>query len=1058
MGATLSGLANIFKPLFFWNGGKECRILMLGLDAAGKTTIIYRLQLGEVIQTIPTIGFNVESIDYNGLKLNVWDLGGQTSIRPYWRCYYANTQAIIYVVDSTDTERLPTSRSELITMLSEDELKDAKLLVLANKQDSPDALPASEVSLQLGLDSMKDRAGLAGLSGASAYTILAGSYNASLTTYTFDSDKSTIGYGKKHSLPQGFAPSWIQESPVNDSLVAVCSETFPGSVASTLIEDAENHSVVNTLPSGGDGPASGGFTADGKCFVAANYASGSIQAYSVADDGKISNLGKPQQLSGSGPNKERQTSPHPHHVVASPLDDKTVYIPDLGSDRILQFAIKNDNLDKVAEYETPAGSGPRHGVFHPELPILYVITELSNEVLVFKVDDSCGLEQISKIGIVPESKKNKTSMQASEIGISSDGKYIYAANRDVKPADAKDEDHLAIITVGEKGEELSVKGHAKVGGIQPRAFKLFGAKEEYLIVGNTYENDPNVGIFQRDTLTGEVKQAAKQGGQSPTSFIWLADLIVITANNTHDKKDIFQDLSISSNKRSKQGTQGSQCKDSRFDDITISYIDPLLSDPFEELKNCVNSAILREIPSPGTYMEFNNCDQGTVTTPSPPIAKYYPAAFEGNVEVSGIIHLYKDSLSLEESDNDAMNELNFIQTSSSAALSSAERNSVVGILAVPSSMSPSDLLEFIRPALDAISHIRILRDAAPNRFITVIKFKDFRDAIEFKDMYDGTPFSSLNEEICRVVRISSVEIQPDSSNMKPSSFELSASDGWISGANQSIELPTCPVSFTVPAFQHGLTLDVQYGPGHAYRHYEETTHLFSLDLATQRVWDYAGDGYVHRLIQKSDGKVVELPSATSSYSQLASKSKQRDNNPEQDEEGIEKKGSGAEDEMVALEFSALLASQLETQRYYFENKQAYLNARVESLEMAIESQRNMVDPEEGLIKENNRLEKKVSKSAEILHFNESQNEIIAGLSAENTELKENVRDLMFFMEAREKVPTLAEGEMAGGSVGVAPPPPSYSKQKKKKKKKEKKPPQGASASESTTKPALTPPN
>ncbi|EOR01252.1 ADP-ribosylation factor-like protein 1 [Wallemia ichthyophaga EXF-994] len=574
MGATLSGLANIFKPLFFWNGGKECRILMLGLDAAGKTTIIYRLQLGEVIQTIPTIGFNVESIDYNGLKLNVWDLGGQTSIRPYWRCYYANTQAIIYVVDSTDTERLPTSRSELITMLSEDELKDAKLLVLANKQDSPDALPASEVSLQLGLDSMKDRtwsvrgcsaisqdgelnealnwcvcmriyeyltdckrrtikaemktwklgAGLAGLSGASAYTILAGSYNASLTTYTFDSDKSTIGYGKKHSLPQGFAPSWIQESPVNDSLVAVCSETFPGSVASTLIEDAENHSVVNTLPSGGDGPASGGFTADGKCFVAANYASGSIQAYSVADDGKISNLGKPQQLSGSGPNKERQTSPHPHHVVASPLDDKTVYIPDLGSDRILQFAIKNDNLDKVAEYETPAGSGPRHGVFHPELPILYVITELSNEVLVFKVDDSGGLEQISKIGIVPESKKNKTSMQASEIGISSDGKYIYAANRDVKPADAKDEDHLAIITVGEKGEELSVKGHAKVGGIQPRAFKLFGAKEEYLIVGNTYENDPNVGIFQRDTLTGEVKQAAKQGGQSPTSFIWLADL------------------------------------------------------------------------------------------------------------------------------------------------------------------------------------------------------------------------------------------------------------------------------------------------------------------------------------------------------------------------------------------------------------------------------------------------------------------------------------------------------------------------------------------------------
>lgn len=383
-------------------------------------------------------------------------------------------------------------------------------------------------------------AGLTGLSGTSAYTILAGSYNTSLTTYTFDSDKNTIGYGKQHSLPQGFAPSWIQESPVNDSLIAVCSEAFPGSVASTILQDAETHSVVNSLSSGGDGPASGGFTADGKYFIAANvsvqyimslyilnkqqYASGSVQAYSVADDGKLSNLGQPQELSGSGPNKDRQTSPHPHHVVASPLDDKTVYIPDLGSDRILQFAVQNNRLEKVAEHTTPAGSGPRHGVFHPELPIFYVITELSSEVLVFSVDDSGSLKQLSKTSIVPDSKKNKTSMQASEITISGDAKFIYAANRDVMPADANDEDHLAIIAVSDNGEDLSVKKHTKVGGIQPRAFVLFGDTEEYLILGNTYQDDPNVVIFQRDADSGELKQVAKNSGQSPTSFIWVADL------------------------------------------------------------------------------------------------------------------------------------------------------------------------------------------------------------------------------------------------------------------------------------------------------------------------------------------------------------------------------------------------------------------------------------------------------------------------------------------------------------------------------------------------------
>ena len=254
------------------------------------------------------------------------------------------------------------------------------------------------------------------------------------------------------------------------------------------------------------------------------YASGSVQAYTVADDATITALGQPQELKGSGPNKERQSSPHPHHVVASPVDDTAVYIPDLGSDRILQFAVKNEQLEKVAEFETPAGTGPRHGVFHPELPIFYVITELSSEVLVFNVADDGSLKQLSKVSIVPESKKDKSSMQASEIAITSDGKYIYAANRDVEPADANDQDHVAIISVTENGEDLTVKKHIKVGGIQPRAFVLFGANEEYMILGNTYPDDPNVVIFKRDSDSGELEQVAKQDGQSPTSFIWLADM------------------------------------------------------------------------------------------------------------------------------------------------------------------------------------------------------------------------------------------------------------------------------------------------------------------------------------------------------------------------------------------------------------------------------------------------------------------------------------------------------------------------------------------------------
>lgn len=147
-------LSRVFSTLF---GDKEARILVLGLDNAGKTTILYRLQVGEVVSTIPTIGFNVETVQYNNIKFQVWDLGGQTSIRPYWRCYFPNTQAVIYVVDSSDVERLSTAKEEFHAILEEEELKDAVVLVYANKQDLEGALDDAAVTEALNLHKIKNR-------------------------------------------------------------------------------------------------------------------------------------------------------------------------------------------------------------------------------------------------------------------------------------------------------------------------------------------------------------------------------------------------------------------------------------------------------------------------------------------------------------------------------------------------------------------------------------------------------------------------------------------------------------------------------------------------------------------------------------------------------------------------------------------------------------------------------------------------------------------------------------------------------------------------------------
>ena len=103
------------------------------------------------------IGFNVETVSYKNIKLQVWDLGGQSSIRPYWRCYYPNTNAIIYVVDSNDRDRVVDSKQELSALLQEDELKGVTLLIFANKMDLPNAMSAADVSTGLGLTEIRDR-------------------------------------------------------------------------------------------------------------------------------------------------------------------------------------------------------------------------------------------------------------------------------------------------------------------------------------------------------------------------------------------------------------------------------------------------------------------------------------------------------------------------------------------------------------------------------------------------------------------------------------------------------------------------------------------------------------------------------------------------------------------------------------------------------------------------------------------------------------------------------------------------------------------------------------
>jgi ADP-ribosylation factor protein 1 len=129
----------------------------MGLDAAGKTTILYKLKLGEVVTTIPTIGFNVETVEYKSISFTAWDIGGRCNMRALHRHYYPGTKALILVVDSNDCDRIEDVREHMSMTLGEDELRGVPLLVYANKQDLPNAMSAADITKRLDLQQIRDR-------------------------------------------------------------------------------------------------------------------------------------------------------------------------------------------------------------------------------------------------------------------------------------------------------------------------------------------------------------------------------------------------------------------------------------------------------------------------------------------------------------------------------------------------------------------------------------------------------------------------------------------------------------------------------------------------------------------------------------------------------------------------------------------------------------------------------------------------------------------------------------------------------------------------------------
>jgi BRCA1-associated protein len=265
----------------------------------------------------------------------------------------------------------------------------------------------------------------------------------------------------------------------------------------------------------------------------------------------------------------------------------------------------------------------------------------------------------------------------------------------------------------------------------------------------------------------------------------------------------------------------------------------------------------------------------------------------------------------------------------------------------------------------------------------------------------------------------------------------------------------------------------RYGQAHAQAHYQNTTHLYALELETQRVWDYAGDGYVHRLIQnKADGKLVELPSAASS---MGVTPREGGLGPSQaDAISAEKM------EAIGIEYSYLLTSQLDSQRSFYEEQTTDLTSKINGLTTLVQNFSDKFEQEQTrhredelkrqkeheqemskILKEKLKADDRADKAMELARRLEKElreeQAVSKGLmknlavmrqkaeffdkeredfSSRVRELEDQVRDVMFFLEAKTKIEQGGgiESEAAGGSVSVPDPPKPNNNKKKSRKR------------------------
>ncbi|ESR64116.1 hypothetical protein CICLE_v10008137mg [Citrus x clementina] len=411
----------------------------------------------------------------------------------------------------------------------------------------------------------------------------------------------------------------------------------------------------------------------------------------------------------------------------------------------------------------------------------------------------------------------------------------------------------------------------------------------------------------------------------------------------------------------------------------------------------------------------------------------------------------------------------FRGTSQSYQQNPNSRSTCIFVVAVPNYLSSDEFVRFCGSHIDHVEELIFIRnDAMEDRYSVLIKLVDQLTADEFYSNLNGKRFSPAEAEVCHMLFMLSVEytelaeiastppagftelptcpiclerLDPDTSGILSTicdhSFQCSCTAKWTvlscqvcRFCHQQDERPTCSVCGTVENLWVCLICGFvgcgRYKEGHAVRHWKDTQHWYSLDLRTQQIWDYVGDNYVHRLNQsKADGKLVEMNSPCMSHEAHCGTCECSEDS------GISGALFNSKVEAIVDEYNRLLATQLETQRQYYESLLAEAKSKRESLipetvEKAVASKMQDIQNELDICEEAKKavadVNSKLIKNQEIMRkkFKEIEEREITSLRLRDAtilDLEEQIRDLTVYIEAQKTLTNMTDSDgIKGGTV------------------------------------------